>query len=155
VTPDDDGFTLAEVLVALAILAIASVALVGGMGNLIVSSSVHRGFSSTDTLARAYIEDVQRLAQNAAWNCNTTFTPSTNTAGFDVTPSWAWVDASTGAVTNCSGYAAARCPAESAPYPPECTPGVMRLSLTVTLPGASGHTSVRTDTTAYVRRSNG
>lgn len=160
-TKRDEGFTLAEVLVALAILGIASVALVGAMGNLVVSSSIHRGFSGTDTLARAYVEDVQKLAQDTPWSCTTTFAPGTVTTGYSVSTSWSWIDLTTGASlpgatlqSACEGYAAVKCPAETSPYPSECTPGAMRLVLNVTRPGDAGHTSVRTDTTTMVRRAN-
>ena len=152
---DEEGFTLAEVLVALAILGICAVALVGAMGNLVLSSSVHRGFSGVDTLTRAYIEEAERLGQNSTWSCSTDLTPSTDTSGYAVTATWQWIDPSSGASTDCTTYAKARCPQESAPYPAECTPGVQKLTLAVELIGGSGHTSVRSDTTALIRRSNG
>lgn len=153
---EDEGFTLVEVLIALAILSIAAVALVGAMQNLVVSSSIHRGFSSTDALARAIVEDVEQQAQDASWTCTTSFASTVDTTGYQVAQTWNWIDATTGQPIpgSCSTFAAARCPAESSPFPAECTPGILRLQLTVTRAGDAAHSSVKTDTTATMRRAN-
>lgn len=152
---NQDGFTLAEVLVALLILAVGSVALVGAMGTLIRSSVNQRGFSSTDSFAKSYVEAVEQKVATSTWGCSIDLTPAVAATTLQVTVTRVWLDSSTGAsISNCATYAASRCPAESSPYPPECVPGAIRLTLDVVDPGGPNQPKVQTTTETIFRRGN-
>jgi len=75
------GETLAELLVAVAILGIAVVAIVGGLTNAILASSVHRNNATADTVARNAAEALKD--RTLAWNPNGTYTVS-GSSGFSV-----------------------------------------------------------------------
>ncbi len=56
VEPSEAGFSLVEVLVAVALLGSAVLALVGGIGSVVSSSDRHRRAATADTVARSYTE---------------------------------------------------------------------------------------------------
>ncbi len=55
----DAGFTLIELIVAVAILAIAFTVIVGGMGTAIVVSDFHRKQTTAETVLRNYAEAIE------------------------------------------------------------------------------------------------
>jgi hypothetical protein len=57
------GETLAELLVTIVLLGIAIVAIVGGLGDAILSSNVHRGHASAGALARSTAECLKDRTQ--------------------------------------------------------------------------------------------
>ena len=57
------GETLVELLVTIAILGIAIIAIVGGLGDAILSSNVHRGHASAGALARSTAECLRDRTQ--------------------------------------------------------------------------------------------
>src|SRR5204862_2610228 len=62
------GETLVELLVAIAILGVAIVVIVGGLGNAILASNVHRNYATAGTVARNAAETLKdrRLPWNAS-----------------------------------------------------------------------------------------
>jgi type II secretory pathway pseudopilin PulG len=76
------GETLAELLVALAILGIAIVVIVGGLGNAIFASNVHRNYATAGTVARNAAETLKD--RKLGWDAAGGYTiPDSN--GFSVT----------------------------------------------------------------------
>lgn len=55
----EEGVTLAEILVTVAILGVAFVALVGGMGSAILASDIHRKQATGGAAVRAYAEAIK------------------------------------------------------------------------------------------------
>lgn len=163
---DDDGFTLAEMLIALLILGVGAVAMVGAMGSLVRSSVTYRGFSATDNYTKTYLEAVKQKASATAWSCNIDLTP----VGLPVTdlpaPSvlLTWIDGPSGSPippsttpsrTACEDFAYKKCPAEpSAPTVAECVPGAVRVQVSVGKPGTLNSPSVEAGTETVVRRGN-
>jgi prepilin-type N-terminal cleavage/methylation domain-containing protein len=81
------GETLAEVLVAVAILGIAVTALMGGIAASSVGSDVHRKQASAEVALRAYAEAVERAT--FATTCGTAATNYSATAlGLPTTPGY-------------------------------------------------------------------
>ena len=66
---DDEGETLAEVLVAISILGIAVAALLGGIGASATGSDVHRKQATAEVVLRSYAEAVEAATFNS--NCTT------------------------------------------------------------------------------------
>jgi type II secretory pathway pseudopilin PulG len=64
------GESLAELLVAIAILGLAIVVIVGGLGNAIFASNEHRNYATAGTVARNAAETLKdrKLAWNASGN---------------------------------------------------------------------------------------
>ena len=60
----DSGFTLVEVLVAVVIMAVATVSIVGAMTSTFSLTEQHRGNASTDTVARSFEEAIQQKQAN-------------------------------------------------------------------------------------------
>jgi prepilin-type N-terminal cleavage/methylation domain-containing protein len=81
------GFSLIELLIATAIMGIAVVALVYGMGTLFNSSSQNRQSTTAAIVARSYVEALDvAVAQSGAW-CSSSYTVSyTPPTGYTVTP---------------------------------------------------------------------
>lgn len=78
------GETLVEVLVAVAILGLAGVALLAGMGLAAKASDIHRKETTGGAQVSAYAEDIQRYVANdpSAWDCagalaGTAYSPTT------------------------------------------------------------------------------
>lgn len=80
-TAGEAGESLAELLVAIAILGLAIVVIAGALGNAIFASNVHRNFATAGTVARNAAETLKdrKLAFDPAGNY--TVPP---TAGFSV-----------------------------------------------------------------------
>jgi prepilin-type N-terminal cleavage/methylation domain-containing protein len=55
----EDGVSLVEVLVALAIIGIAVTSIVGGLGTASIASDTHRKEVNTDTVVRSYAEVIK------------------------------------------------------------------------------------------------
>lgn len=56
---DDSGFTLAEVLVSVAIMGISFVAIIGGLGTAILTSDIDRRQATAQNSLRSFAEVVQ------------------------------------------------------------------------------------------------
>jgi type II secretory pathway pseudopilin PulG len=85
---DQAGETLVETLLSLVILGVAIVAIVGGLGQSIFSSSLHRDQSDGGTVLVASAESVKDVALNPYVNCATTASYSP-TVGNTVPSGWA------------------------------------------------------------------
>lgn len=81
------GFSLIEVLIATAIMGIAVIALVYGMGTLFNSSSQDRQSTTAAIVARSYAEALDvAVAQAGAW-CSSSYSVSyVPPSGYTVTP---------------------------------------------------------------------
>ena len=79
------GESLAELLVAIAILGIAIVAIVGGLGNALLASNVHRNHATAGAVARNAAESLKD--RKLAWNSNGSYSVSTSEPGFTVSVS--------------------------------------------------------------------
>lgn len=65
---NDEGTTLLELLIAIAILGVAVVALVGGMFTAVLTTDVHRKLTKGETLSRDYAEAAKGyLGSSAHW----------------------------------------------------------------------------------------
>ena len=63
---DDRGVTLVELLITIAIMAIAVLAVVGAVATLLMGTATHRSSATADTIARDYAEAV-RVAVAKQW----------------------------------------------------------------------------------------
>jgi prepilin-type N-terminal cleavage/methylation domain-containing protein len=63
------GFSLAEIVITIAIVGITFTAILGGMITAITVSSQHRKQATADTVARSAAEWIKDPAQNAYVNC--------------------------------------------------------------------------------------
>jgi type II secretory pathway pseudopilin PulG len=68
------GETLVELLVAIAILSVAIIVIVGGLGNAIFASNVHRNHATAGAVARNAAEALQD--RTLAWNVSGSYTVS-------------------------------------------------------------------------------
>lgn len=159
--PGEEGFTLVEILVALAILSIVAVTFVSVMGSLTLATQHHRGQGATDGVVRDFAEEAKEKAITA-----TTYTACPLAA--DLTPVFAatgytftltnveyWIPATgnplsgsfTSNRTTCLNYFS------GITCTPTCEPGYQRAKLTVTatLPSFKGGKTV---TTILFRRGN-
>jgi type II secretory pathway pseudopilin PulG len=75
------GESLAELLVAIAIMGIAIVVIVGGLGNAIFASNVHRNYATAGAVARNAAEKLKD--RKFPWNANGNYTVS-GSNGFSV-----------------------------------------------------------------------
>jgi Tfp pilus assembly protein PilV len=115
---DERGETLAEVLVTMAILAIAVVVLVGALADTIVASSSHRQHTTGDTIARDVSEALKN--RNTAFQANGSYPGSFGVA----VPSGFTVNV---AATCWNGNSPATFSASA-----NCTTGLQQLVVTVT-----------------------
>lgn len=107
----DDGFSLIEVLVAVALLGIAVAAILGGMMTSLLATDVHRKQATGETVLRSYAEATKSHAQANYAPCATTYTPAyTAPAGFSATTpvpvsyrsGATWVNASETPLSGCT-----------------------------------------------------
>ena len=68
------GETLVELLVAIAILGVAIVVIVGGLGNAILASNVHRHYATAGVVARNAAEALKD--RTLAWNSSGSYAVS-------------------------------------------------------------------------------
>lgn len=91
----EDGDTLIEVLISIAILGITITALLGALLTTITSASEHRSLASLDTVLRSYAEQLKYDVQfqgTSSWftQCATVSSPTTSPPqyeGHTITPS--------------------------------------------------------------------
>lgn len=97
----EDGTTLAEILVTVALLGLAVAAIVAALGSLSLSSDRHRKQVNADTVVRSYAEAIkQRSAMGLyapcaattyttpTWSAPTGYTASILTTGTDAPQYW-------------------------------------------------------------------
>jgi prepilin-type N-terminal cleavage/methylation domain-containing protein len=75
-TQSEAGMTLVEVLVALAILGIAVITIVGGLGTASNASDRHRKQATADTVVKGYAEAIKQKDEVGAYVGCTTATPT-------------------------------------------------------------------------------
>ena len=78
----EEGLSLVELLVAVAILGIAFVTILGGMGTAVLISDVHRKQATAGTALREYAEAVEAAAYQECSAGNQPVYPYTPPAGF-------------------------------------------------------------------------
>jgi len=76
------GESLAELLVAIAILGIAIVVIVGGLGNAILVSTLHRNQATAGAVARNAAETLKD--RKLAWSSSGSYTVTSSAPGFSV-----------------------------------------------------------------------
>jgi type II secretory pathway pseudopilin PulG len=69
----DDGISLIEVLVAIALLGIAVVTIISGILTSIVTSDTHRNKATAETVLRGYAEAMRDYAQANYSSCATSY----------------------------------------------------------------------------------
>jgi prepilin-type N-terminal cleavage/methylation domain-containing protein len=86
-TKGDRGETLLELIVALAIMSVAVVALVGGLGTSIMMSDIHRKQATAGMILRNYAEDVTAKVDTGGYPaaCAPLDTAYTPPSGFSAT----------------------------------------------------------------------
>jgi type II secretory pathway pseudopilin PulG len=99
----DAGETLAELLIAIAILGVAIAVIAGGLGTAIFASNTHRNYATAGTIARNAAETLKD--RQLAWNTSGNYSVS-GSGGYNVTvaakcwdgnyPSIGWASCPTG-----------------------------------------------------------
>ena len=83
---NDQGETLIELIIAVAIMGIAVVAIVSGLGTSILMSDVHRKQATAATYVRDYAEAIENAVAGGGYSaCNATSYAGTAVPGFDAT----------------------------------------------------------------------
>ena len=83
---NDEGETLIELIIAVAIMGIAVVAIVSGLVTSILMSDVHRKQATAATYVRDYAEAIENVVAGGGYAaCNATSYAGTAVAGFDAT----------------------------------------------------------------------
>ncbi|MFE2728716.1 type II secretion system protein [Kitasatospora sp. NPDC059327] len=126
----DEGETLVEALVAVALIGVAFVAILGGIGTAIISSATQRKVTTADALVRSAAEQVVGAPYVS---CATGYGTPTPTAGYTVTVEIAYWDG--------VGAFGRPCPTADA--------GVQKVTLTVR---ATGPHPVRDTTLEVIKR---
>lgn len=113
----DDGLSLVELLVAVAILGIAFVAIVGGMMTAVLVSDIHRKQATAGTALRAYAETIEAAAYEQCTAGNLPAYSYTPPAGFSASIDGVqvWDEATPAGFVDCAST----------------DPGLQRLQLTV------------------------
>lgn len=179
-TGGDEGFTLVEVLIALVILAVASVVLVASMGSLVVASANHRGIASSDAVLRDFSDAVKAKAATVSSSTYTTcyppglvptgsasawYTPPSSFTGtVTVTSLSYWIPADStlttsskwGTQADCIAYVDSVCPqyqgVESTAPPALCDPGVEQVGIQVVDQTRTNHGTSKAIGQVVVRR---
>jgi prepilin-type N-terminal cleavage/methylation domain-containing protein len=136
-SPDrsDQGFTLIEVLVTVALLSIAFVAILGALTTLVVTTAEHRNVTRVEAIARNAAEYVK--STSVAYDpCTSTHVPAYNLSGVPHPASYSV------SVTQVGIWDGNFNPAGYAPTCPPTDSGVQRLTLTVSGPGQAQSISV-------------
>lgn len=130
----DEGFTLIEVLVTVALISIAFVAILGALTTMVVTTAEHRSVTRAEAVARNAAEFV-KSSTVAYDNCSPTHVPAYDLSSV---PRPASFSVSVSQVGIWDGNF------NPAGYSPTCAadPGVQRLTLTVSGPGAAQDISV-------------
>jgi type II secretory pathway pseudopilin PulG len=86
----EEGLTLIEILVTVAIMGISFVVIIGGIGTAIFSSSLHRSQATAGTILRSFAESVDKenyidCATGTQYTTGSGFTPTPNTYSVTVT----------------------------------------------------------------------
>jgi type II secretory pathway pseudopilin PulG len=128
------GETLAELVVAIAIIGLAVVVLVGGLAEGILASDVHRRHATADTVARDVAEAVKD--RNIIWQSNGVYPSSTWSSlvpsGYSVTVTGlCWSSYTTPATfSSCTSA------------PGNANLGLQQLTITATAPGSRARDTV-------------
>jgi prepilin-type N-terminal cleavage/methylation domain-containing protein len=85
---DDEGFTLIECLISIAILGIAFAALLGGMAASSTTSDFHRKEATANTLLVSATESVKDVVRNPFHDCGSGLAYNPYTGVVLPTPSW-------------------------------------------------------------------
>jgi len=80
--PDDDGETLIELIIAVAIMGITVIAIIGGVGTAILMSDIHRKQATAGAYVRSYAEAVQTY-EGAPGNFDASTSPGALQAAVD------------------------------------------------------------------------
>ncbi len=119
--PNDEGETLLELMIAMAIMGIAVVAIVGGIATSILMSDIHRKQATAGAYVRNYAETVVAYvaagtpASNANFLAGSSPDYSPSTVGFtapaggfvaSVSSVWCWDDASKKFISSCAAASA-------------------------------------------------
>jgi hypothetical protein len=119
--PNDEGETLLELMIAMAIMGIAVVAIVGGIATSILMSDIHRKQATAGAYVRNYAETVVAYvaagtpASNANFLAGSSPDYSPSTVGFtapaggfvaSVSSVWCWDDASNKFISSCAAASA-------------------------------------------------
>jgi type II secretory pathway pseudopilin PulG len=114
---NDEGETLLELLIAVAIMGIAVVAIVGGIATSILMSDIHRKQATAGAYVRNYAEAVVSYvaagtpASNANFNAGSSPDYSASAVGFtapaggfvaSVSSVWCWDDGNTKFISSCA-----------------------------------------------------
>jgi type II secretory pathway pseudopilin PulG len=107
----EQGETLLELIIAVAIMGIAVVAIVGGLGTSILMSDIHRKQASAGAYVRDYAEAIDNaVAAGGYVACNAASYAGTAIPGFDATKYQKSIVAGSARYWNGTGWQAA-CPA--------------------------------------------
>lgn len=119
--PNDEGETLLELLIAVAIMGIAVVAIVGGVATSILMSDIHRKQATAGAYVRNYAEavvayvDAETPASTANFAGGSSPDYSASAVGFtapaggfdaSVSSVWCWDDGSTKFISSCAAASA-------------------------------------------------
>jgi hypothetical protein len=119
--PNDEGETLVELVIAVAIMGIAVVAVVGGIATSILMSDIHRKQATAGAYVRNYAEAVVAYvaagttASNANFGAGSSPDYSPTAVGFtapaggfvaSVSSVWCWDDSSTKFISSCAAASA-------------------------------------------------
>jgi len=117
--PDDEGETLLELMIAVAIMGIVVVAVVGGIATSIMMSDIHRKQATAGAYVRNYAETVVAYVAAGTPASKTNFASSSpdyspSTVGFtapaggfvaSVSSVWCWDDGSKKFISSCAASA--------------------------------------------------
>ena len=136
---DDQGFTLVEVLVALAILSAAVSTLVAALGTVSNGSDRHRKDATVESLLRVYADAVEGATYQGT--CSTA-------TGTDLAKTYRYTNSSFG-ISVPSGYAITAPPTVTALNGAACTNNLAIQKITLTVASQDGRASESVDVLKY------